>query len=270
MFASVIVGVAPGAEAARAAAAAATVARAAGCPLVLTHVVPPSGTPDDAWLRELAASVCAPTVRTASVHAVDGAAGLLEEQDAHRDSLLCVGSRGRVGLAEVLLGSTTAEVLRRSRRPLLVVGPAAAVPKQIRTIVVGYDGTEASSAAATTAAVWALLLTASLHVVRVTSPSIAPGVEAQIAARDELQRELAVGLSVHPTWEVVQHVDPAAALLEYARSVDASVLVLGHDDHRLAGRMLGTTAAVVVRESPCPVLVARRPRRRVEEGSRCS
>lgn len=260
MFASVIVGVAPGPDAGRAAAAAATIARAAGCPLVLAHVSQDSGAVEDAWLRELAASVCAPTVRTLVRSSSDTTTGLLAIQADHPDSLLCVASHG-LAPDDGDLESTTAKVLRGTDGPLLVVGPAAAIPRQVSTIVVGFDGSPEAEAAAMTGAVWSLLLTASLHIVRVVAPSATQPTAELVAEQEGLHRELAGGLAVRPTWQVVQGADPAAALLLDAEQVDASLLVIGHD----AGEEpLATTAARVVRDAPCPVLIARRPGGRSE------
>ena len=47
---------------------------------------------------------------------------MLEEADVD-GAVVCMAGHGRGGLGAALLGSITEEVLRKSRRPVLVVGP---------------------------------------------------------------------------------------------------------------------------------------------------
>lgn len=49
---------------------------------------------------------------------------ILEYADAHDIDLIAMGTHGRTGLDRVLLGSTTARVVRRADRPVLTVTPA--------------------------------------------------------------------------------------------------------------------------------------------------
>jgi nucleotide-binding universal stress UspA family protein len=62
-------------------------------------------------------------VRT-EVHVTQGVAvaeAVAELADGVGAAMLCVGSRGRSGIAKLLLGSTAAGILKATRRPVLIV-----------------------------------------------------------------------------------------------------------------------------------------------------
>ena len=46
---------------------------------------------------------------------------ILEQADAHNAGIIVVGTHGRTGLKRVLLGSVAEDVVRRSKRPVLVI-----------------------------------------------------------------------------------------------------------------------------------------------------
>ncbi|MGE5597260.1 MAG: universal stress protein [Hyphomicrobiales bacterium] len=52
------------------------------------------------------------------------AARIVEAADEHDVDVIVMATHGRGGLAHVIAGSVTEEVIRRSGRPVLVVGPA--------------------------------------------------------------------------------------------------------------------------------------------------
>src|SRR6266511_1527090 len=57
--------------------------------------------------------------------------------------LVVIGSSGRSALPRILLGSTAAELLHTSDRPVVVVRPSA-VPEEATRVVVGVDGSDLS------------------------------------------------------------------------------------------------------------------------------
>jgi nucleotide-binding universal stress UspA family protein len=52
------------------------------------------------------------------------AAAIVEQAEQHDADLVCVGTLGRTGLAAAVLGSTAQDVLKRLRKPLLLVPPS--------------------------------------------------------------------------------------------------------------------------------------------------
>jgi nucleotide-binding universal stress UspA family protein len=257
VYASVIVGVDGSESARRAVRVGATVSAQAACPLVLVHVRDPlrddgSG---ERCLDDLLRN--GPEARIITLTDSNAAAALLEHQEAHPDSLLCLGTRAASTPSEVLLGSCAARVLRATERLLLLAGPRCCVPDRITTVLSAYDGTSQGDAAAHTAAMWSFLLGAELHLVRVAPPGEpgAPHDEASdlVALAHELK-----SLGLRPQWDVLHGADAAVAIADYGRTVHASVTVIGHTDHALPRRLLGVTTADLVRISSAPVLVARK------------
>ena len=226
MYASIIVAVDPGTPADAAIATAGTIARAVGCRLRTVH------------------------------YDTDPAAAILALQAAAPDSLLCMATSARTGLGEVAFGSTASEVVRKTEHAVLLVGPNARAVTRIERLLVCLDGSDEATAGATTAAVWALLLGAQVHLVRVAPPSTAGDPHDSVADLAALAHDLRTSIAVHPEWEVLHDDHPAAALVEYAASLPASLIFMttrGRAD--MVGRVLGSTGMRVVRDAPCPVLL---------------
>jgi nucleotide-binding universal stress UspA family protein len=263
VYAAVIVGVDGHAASRRAVRVGASLAEQVGCPLVLAHVRDPlAGEDDDRWLEELALG--RGDTRVERLTGASAATSLLEYQAAHPDALLCLGTRAVPAPREVLLGSCAGEVLRGTDRPLLLVGPRCCPPDRIDAVVGAYDGTPAGSSAAHTAAMWAFLLRAQVHLVRVARPSEPGAPHDDATDLAALGRELQDHLGCSPVWDVLHSDDVATALADYGRTAGASLVVVGHTDHALPRRLLGVTAAELVRISTAPVLIARKPK---EQGS---
>ena len=64
-------------------------------------------------------------------------------------------------------------------------------------------------------------------------------------------------LTVH----VLEAVDPAAAILEFAEANHVDHIVIGARQHSFARSLLGSVSAKVSGEAPCTVTVVRPPRR---------
>lgn len=148
----IVVGVDDSTEARAALRWAAEHARRHAAPLKVVHAFQPHHLagllgiaklqPDNAWRTE-AARALAELVR-AELGQLDGialetvatqagpAAGLLGA--AAGASLVVLGTRGRGGAASVLLGSVSAEVLKKSRSPVVVIPPAHATPLPMATM----------------------------------------------------------------------------------------------------------------------------------------
>jgi nucleotide-binding universal stress UspA family protein len=125
------------------------------------------------------------------------------------------------------------------------------------TVVVGYVPTETGFFAVREAAREARSRDADVVIVNVIGPA---GFAAPTAA-DEVNLDAVVAyLLDHEVPNSLRHLtadeSPADVILEVAREVDASLIVLGlHQRSWLARRVLGSTARSVVLAAPCPVLV---------------
>jgi nucleotide-binding universal stress UspA family protein len=142
-------------------------------------------------------------------------------------------------------------------------------------IVVGFDGTASARKAADEAAAFALAMGADLHVVTVVTDD--PGkhgidievmegepvkaVEARSVGLRTRAAEIASqldgayeGLTVIPTVLV----GPAArSIVDYAKKVDADVIVVGNRRVQGLSRVLGSIAVDILRDAPCPVYIAK-------------
>jgi nucleotide-binding universal stress UspA family protein len=133
-----------------------------------------------------------------------------------------------------------------------------------RSIVVGYDGSDAATRALGRAAE-----TAGEHgtvVIVTTEPqlfSCGPSAEPLIEPGDDAWRLLADAQAIVAERGTVANVivaarkgDPAEELLNMARSVDADRIVVGRRGRNFVARMLmGSVATRVVEHAPCDVLV---------------
>ena len=132
--------------------------------------------------------------------------------------------------------------------------PTAPPDRQIRTIVVGVDGSETGANALAVALKLAAVLGATVHVVSahgaVQPPSDA---DAVLAAATRAAR--AQGL------EAVTHAlrdSPGEALIAVAAEQDSDLLVVGSSGMRRASRFLpGSVANQVSHHAPCSVLIVR-------------
>jgi len=187
----------------------------------------------------------------------------------HPGAVVVVGTRGRGGFAELVLGSTSRALLHDDRVPVIVVHPAQAeVPERIRHIVVGVDGTPGSLSAAA----WAASLAARLgaEVIAVHALPIGSGdwlLPDTAAAMAEIQADLdgpwtkpinAAGIA-HRT--VLMEDDPRKAILEVAGEAGAELVVMGRSSGRALSRWaIGNVAESVVRHAEIPVAVVSFPK----------
>ena len=124
----------------------------------------------------------------------------------------------------------------------------------MKTIVVGYDGTEPADLALERAVELAKVFGSKLIVT-----SVAP-VEDEVSRVEELERARALlqekGLDVEYQPAIGE---PADALVEVAERYGAELLVVGTRDPGAIQRMLGQSVSqAVLRQARCNVLVVRR------------
>lgn len=182
--------------------------------------------------------------------------------------MIVLGTRGRTGAQKFLLGSVAEEILRRSRVPVLTIGPFAAAGSlevaRFHRILFATDFSTQATAAAPHALSLAqehharLLL---VHVVRQRDPD-----------KDDRLYELSVAEAIHKLYETVpsnmelwcppevsvEHGNPGRRIVEVARERGADLIVLGVRDAAghlgVATHFERNTAHNVVAHAACPVL----------------
>lgn len=187
------------------------------------------------------------------------AARVLCDESASAD-IVVVGSRGRGGLAGLLLGSVSLQVAAHARGPVVVVRGRwrSATGRSPEPIVVGADGSEASRAAVAFAFEQAALREVPLVVVCALADTAA---SLGGARRLKVDVEEALAKSEHnhpevPVRRQVVHGAPRAALLEAAAK--AQLLVVGARGRGgLRDMMLGSVSLAMLHHAPCPVSVIR-------------
>lgn len=264
--------------------AAGSVARAVGGRLRAVHVLHPAELPEN--LRQAAPSVALPSVGEQQAGAGERLAEQLrrcgvEADDttvaagpAHRElgdlaeetgaDLLVVGATEVPGVAQGLLGSTAARVVRRGVAPVLVVRGEPSVPPP--RALVTTDLSPPSLAAVRRGLGWLDRLgAAAVELLFVVSPFQAAVGEREVdydtavaAARQELERlcrELEGG-GARRLKPVVRRGFPVQRILERVAESGADLVVLGsHGRSGYERFLIGSIAEAVLRQAPVSVLV---------------
>jgi nucleotide-binding universal stress UspA family protein len=190
-------------------------------------------------------------------------------------SLVVVGSRGRGGFNELLVGSTSLHTATHARVPVVVVrgDPTGAEGPETGRIVVGVDGSEAAQDALKVAFEEAELRGVGLTAVRAWKSMFfdsagGKGGTVPVQVEDEtvVPRELtalhdsvAVWRTKHPGVDVREHVvhgDAAWALVEAGRG--AEMLVVGSRGRGgFRSLLLGSVSHALLHHATCPVVVVR-------------
>jgi nucleotide-binding universal stress UspA family protein len=203
----------------------------------------------------------------------DTAEGIVEAAGDDEDTLVCMASHARHGVAGALLRSVALGVLSRGSAPVLLVGPSYEPSRRLGSgpVLVTVDGTPESQAALSPAAAWASRLGVGLRIVTVAEPVPPPltghhtlrhhgpsgDPEAYVEGLASAVRtpDLAVTATV-----LYDPVGVAGALCDHAGATGASLIVMVSKPRAGSERaLLGSTAMGVLHDSPVPVLVVARP-----------
>jgi nucleotide-binding universal stress UspA family protein len=169
--------------------------------------------------------------------------------------VIVMGRRGRRGLARLMLGHATAQVIGQAHCNVLVVPRAAHV--EGRHIVLATDGSRFADAAAVTAGNLARVCGTPITVTSVHKPGYAPerraeAEEAVARVVAHMQREGSVSEGR------VLEGDPADTIAALARERGADLIVTGsHGRTGLERVLLGSTSERILNETPCAVLVVK-------------
>ena len=224
-----------------------------------------------------ATATCAAAGVTAVTETVHDSpvAGILAACQKHACDLIVMGTHARTGIARTFLGSTTEGVLRSTEVPVLATRtstPPGEAP--FATLLVAVDDSDASDAAVAIAGRLARGLGSRIVVTNVADTTRLYDNAASygfnpLPLQHDIERESASVVAhalqkaaLSPAAVDVALVDghPSTAILAAAVERHATTIVMGSHGRRGIRRFfLGSVAEAVVRESPLPVLVVRRP-----------
>jgi nucleotide-binding universal stress UspA family protein len=169
----------------------------------------------------------------------DPAGAIVDYARRHHAPLVCMATRQRAPLGEVVLGSVSAGVVRCSPVPVLLVGPEVErFGPRVERIVACVDGSEIAARALPIAAHLAGRLQAELVRFQVVAPTEA-------------------GIFPAPVrFDVVYDESPARAIARYGGTRGDTVIAMATRGRGAIRRLvLGSVSRAVVHQAACPVLV---------------
>ncbi len=200
---------------------------------------------------------------------------------AEDSDLIVVGTRGKTGLAHILLGSTAERVIRGASCPVLVVRTEPADtqdegvlsrPVTLERILVPVDFSDCSRDALEYAVVLAQQAKASLMLLHVLEP-VSYGLDFTLShiktrehVRESWTKRLEELVSSHQHAHVPMEFRlrgglPADSILDSAYTLPCDLIVMGtHGRRGISHTISGSVAEAVLRKAHCPVIAVRSPK----------
>jgi nucleotide-binding universal stress UspA family protein len=219
---------------------------------------------------DAAAAEVADGVKVTEVQHVGGPTEVLSRESAAA-RMVVIGATGRIGLADLMIGSTALGLPARSHAPVVIVRDRAdGSPADSGPVVVAVSGSPLDEAPLEFAFEYASKSGAELIAVHSWSDATLPefdrvagGSDAWLKIVEREKRLLAEGLAGYAerypdvvTQSVVVYDRPARALVDYSET--AQLLVVGTRGRGpLTGAFLGSTSRAVGKLAQCPVAIVR-------------
>jgi len=181
-------------------------------------------------------------------------ATILEEAEDIQPDLIVMGRYGQTGLAQLLMGSTTARVIGYSRFKVLVVPQNATMA--FRTLLVASDGSPCSDAAWEEALGLARETQAKLYAISVARKE---GEKVQAEEIMHLLINAANQQGVPLQGLVLQELQPYDTIVQEALRYKVDIIVMGsHGRTGVKRFLMGSVTERVIGLATCPVLVIKK------------
>lgn len=170
-------------------------------------------------------------------------------------SLVVMTASAVSGAWDLILGTSTADVLSYCTVPVIAIGPQCAPDADLSNFVVSVDGTPESAYSAKIAGGLAAAMAADVTVIQVVDPNLKLPVDLSEAS---LVHQTALGMETtgEKNWDVVHSKHPATAIVDVARHVPGSVICVGSRGmDRMHQLVFGSTTRKLLATSPVPVMV---------------
>jgi nucleotide-binding universal stress UspA family protein len=210
----------------------------------------------------------------------DVARSIAVHAEEHRADLVVLCTHGGGGLRDLLFGSIAQQALQHGKLSILLVRPpaAGATPTfEVRCVLVPVDGTPAHEPALDAALFIARMFSASIYLAMViptlatlsggqavsgmmlpsTTKAVLDLAEQNAVDYLERMRERCQREQVEATYEVLRG-DPVLAVLDLARRIHASLIVMGsHGRAGLDALLAGSVAKRITDKVTTPILLVR-------------
>jgi universal stress protein E len=182
-------------------------------------------------------------------------AAILTAVETVKPDLVIMGRCGKSALARLVMGNVTARVIGHSPANVLVIPRGAALAFQ--RLLVASDGSPYSQAA------WELALAMARQAPsRLLGVAVAPEEGDIDDSRAIIEQMLADATRAEVSLKAInpQGVAPDTGIIQQAIKHDADLIILGsHGRTGLKKLLMGSVTERVIGQSPCPILVVKRP-----------